>query len=105
MVRECYRSSCEKDATSRAKETVSLLTATIKPDLEDSNMRFCFRVVSPEKTYCLQAESQTARGFETILALHFDACLSQASRYQRQTSCTATTMCADISVEPFQITR
>ena len=51
----------DKDAMSRAKETVNLLTATIKPDLEDSNMRFCFRVVSPEKTYCLQAESQAER--------------------------------------------
>ena len=52
-----------------AKETVRLLTATIKPDLEDApNMRFCFRVVSPEKTYCLQAESQTdrARWMEAI---------------------------------------
>ena len=52
-----------------AKETVRLLTATIKPDLEDApNMRFCFRVVSPEKTYCLQAESQAdrARWMEAI---------------------------------------
>ena len=55
----------------RAKETVSLLTATIKPDLEDApNMRFCFRVVSPGKTYFLQAESQgdRARWMEAITA-------------------------------------
>ena len=48
----------DKDVSSAgaAKETVRLLTATIKPDLEDSpNMRFCFRVVSPHKVYCLQA--------------------------------------------------
>lgn len=58
----------DRDASSQPKETVSLLTATIKPDLEDSNMRFCFRVVSPEKTYCLQAESQAdrARWMEAI---------------------------------------
>lgn len=58
-------------ALSRAKDTVSLLTATIKPDLEDSpNLRFCFRVVSPGKTYCLQAESDAdrARWMEAITA-------------------------------------
>ena len=52
-----------------AKETVRLLTATIKPDLEDSpNMRFCFRVVSPEREYCLQEENQAdrARWMEAI---------------------------------------
>ena len=56
---------------SRAKDTVSLLTATIKPDLEDAPaMRFCFRVVSPGKTYCLQAESEAdrARWMEAITA-------------------------------------
>ena len=58
-------------ALSRAKDTVSLLTATIKPDLEDAPaMRFCFRVVSPGKTYCLQAESEAdrARWMEAITA-------------------------------------
>jgi len=40
------------------KETVSLLTATIKPELDDgSNARFAFRIVSPAKTYYLRAES------------------------------------------------
>lgn len=40
------------------KETVSLLTATIKPELDDgSNARFAFRIVSPERTYYLRAES------------------------------------------------
>ena len=51
------------------RETVRLLTATIKPDLEDSpNMRFCFRVVSPEREYRLQAENQAdrARWMEAI---------------------------------------
>ena len=37
-----------------------MLTATIKPDLDDgSDIRFAFRVVSPEKTYFLRAESAT----------------------------------------------
>jgi len=56
---------------SRAKDTVSLLTATIKIDLEDApNLRFCFRVVSPGKTYALQAESETdrSRWMEAITA-------------------------------------
>ena len=56
---------------SRAKDTVSLLTATIKRDLDDApNLRFCFRVVSPGKTYCLQAESEhdRARWMEAITA-------------------------------------
>ena len=67
------RDSGERPASalSRAKDTVSLLTATIKPDLEDAPaMRFCFRVVSPGKTYCLQAESEAdrARWMEAITA-------------------------------------
>ena len=44
------------------RETVSLLTATIKPDLDDdSNARFAFRIVSPEKTYYLRCESNAER--------------------------------------------
>lgn len=40
-----------------ARHTVNLLTSTIKLDTEQSDMRFCFRVISPAKTYTLQAES------------------------------------------------
>ena len=57
-----YRDKDGSSGFGAAKETVRLLTATIKPDLEDSpNMRFCFRVVSPEREYCLQAENQADR--------------------------------------------
>ena len=54
-LRDRFVSSSEAN---EIKETVSLLTATIKPELDDgSNARFAFRIVSPEKTYYLRAES------------------------------------------------
>eukprot|EP00854_Cymbomonas_tetramitiformis_P024854 gene24854-30288_t len=56
-----YRSSKDnKILLSRADKTeqqatVNLLTSTIKMDIaEDPGLRFCFRIVSPEKTYSLQ---------------------------------------------------
>ena len=33
---------------------MNLLTSTTKPDAEDPTLRYCFRVVSPEKEYTLQ---------------------------------------------------
>jgi Arf-GAP/coiled-coil/ANK repeat/PH domain-containing protein len=43
-------------------ETVELLTSTVKMDAEgDENLRFCFRIVSPMRTYTLQAESDAER--------------------------------------------
>lgn len=41
----------------KPQNTVNLLTSTTKPDAEDPAMRYCFRVVSPEKEYTLQAEN------------------------------------------------
>ncbi|XP_010250532.1 PREDICTED: ADP-ribosylation factor GTPase-activating protein AGD3-like isoform X2 [Nelumbo nucifera] len=40
-----------------AHHTVNLLTSTIKVDADQSDLRFCFRIISPTKTYTLQAES------------------------------------------------
>ena len=34
--------------------TVKLLTSTIKSGAEEEGLRYCFRVVSPEKVYLLQ---------------------------------------------------
>ena len=34
--------------------TVNLLTATIKLDAEQTDLRFCFRIISPSKNYSLQ---------------------------------------------------
>uniref|UniRef100_A0A7N0TND8 ADP-ribosylation factor GTPase-activating protein AGD3 n=1 Tax=Kalanchoe fedtschenkoi TaxID=63787 RepID=A0A7N0TND8_KALFE len=45
------------DDKSVARHTVNLLTSTIKVDAEQSDLRFCFRIISPTKTYTLQAES------------------------------------------------
>ncbi|KAG8048099.1 hypothetical protein GUJ93_ZPchr0008g13791 [Zizania palustris] len=45
------------DEKSVAQHTVNLLTSTIKVDAEQSDLRFCFRIISPTKIYTLQAES------------------------------------------------
>lgn len=37
-----------------ARHTVNLLTSTIKRDAEQSDLRFCFRIISPTKIYTLQ---------------------------------------------------
>ncbi|XVF03031.1 hypothetical protein REPUB_Repub04eG0225500 [Reevesia pubescens] len=41
--------------------TVDLRTSTIKMDTEDSDLRLCFRIISPLKTYTLQAENGADR--------------------------------------------
>lgn len=41
--------------------TVDLQTSTIKIDAEDSDLRLCFRIISPSKTYTLQAENTADR--------------------------------------------
>ncbi|XP_014631299.2 ADP-ribosylation factor GTPase-activating protein AGD1 isoform X5 [Glycine max] len=45
------------DERSVARHTVSLLTSTIKVDADQSDLRFCFRIISPSKNYTLQAEN------------------------------------------------
>ncbi|KAK4488931.1 hypothetical protein RD792_004721 [Penstemon davidsonii] len=45
------------DEKSVARHTVNLVTSTIKVDAEQSDLRFCFRIISPMKNYTLQAES------------------------------------------------
>lgn len=41
-----------------ARHTVNLLTATIKADADQSDLRFCFRIISPTKSYTLQRAQQ-----------------------------------------------
>ncbi|KAM7484801.1 hypothetical protein LguiA_000810 [Lonicera macranthoides] len=41
--------------------TVDLHTSTIKIDAEDTDLRLCFRIISPSKTYTLQAENEADR--------------------------------------------
>ncbi|XP_027920050.1 ADP-ribosylation factor GTPase-activating protein AGD1-like [Vigna unguiculata] len=45
------------DERSIARHTVNLLTSTIKIDADQSDLRFCFRIISPTKNYTLQAEN------------------------------------------------
>ncbi|CAN8256482.1 unnamed protein product [Cochlearia groenlandica] len=45
------------DEKSVARHTVNLLTSTIKVDADQSDLRFCFRIISPTKNCTLQAES------------------------------------------------
>ncbi|XP_022878196.1 ADP-ribosylation factor GTPase-activating protein AGD3-like isoform X1 [Olea europaea var. sylvestris] len=45
------------DEKSVAHNTVNLLTSTIKVNADQSDLRFCFRIISPTKNYTLQAES------------------------------------------------
>ncbi|PSR89416.1 ADP-ribosylation factor GTPase-activating protein [Actinidia chinensis var. chinensis] len=45
------------DEKAVARHTVNLLTSTIKIDADQSDLRFCFRIISPTKNYTLQAES------------------------------------------------
>ncbi|KAL2543439.1 ADP-ribosylation factor GTPase-activating protein AGD3 [Abeliophyllum distichum] len=45
------------DEKSVAHHTVDLLTSTIKVDTDQSDLRFCFQIISPTKNYTLQAES------------------------------------------------
>ncbi|CAL9053670.1 unnamed protein product [Musa banksii] len=45
------------DDKSVARHTVNLLTSTIKVDADQSDLRFCFRIISPTRNYTLQAES------------------------------------------------
>ncbi|KAG6781350.1 hypothetical protein POTOM_014247 [Populus tomentosa] len=42
------------DEKSVAHHTVNLLTSTIKVDADQSDLRFCFRIISPTKNYTLQ---------------------------------------------------
>lgn len=37
-----------------ARHTVNLLTSTIKVDADQTDLRFCFRIISPTKVYTLQ---------------------------------------------------
>ncbi|KAJ3681294.1 hypothetical protein LUZ60_015783 [Juncus effusus] len=45
------------DEKAVARHTVNLLTSTIKVDADQSDLRFCFRIISPSKNYTLQAEN------------------------------------------------
>jgi hypothetical protein len=54
-----------QDDKTIAHHTVNLLTSTIKIDAEQSDLRFCFRIISPSKNYTLQV---------LILVVYMDIC-------------------------------
>ncbi|KAL2329101.1 hypothetical protein Fmac_022528 [Flemingia macrophylla] len=41
--------------------SIDLCTSMIKMDAEDTDLRLCFRIISPSKTYTLQAENEADR--------------------------------------------
>nr|XP_010319362.1 ADP-ribosylation factor GTPase-activating protein AGD2-like isoform X1 [Solanum lycopersicum] len=55
-----YRSSSAGEENLGCR-TVDLHTSTIKLDAEDTDLRLCFRIISPLKSYTLQAESEAER--------------------------------------------
>ncbi|KAH9771454.1 ADP-ribosylation factor GTPase-activating protein AGD4 [Citrus sinensis] len=55
-----YRSSSFNEESLNCR-TVDLRTSAIKMDGEDTDLRLCFRIISPVKTYTLQAETEADR--------------------------------------------
>ncbi|XP_031371963.1 ADP-ribosylation factor GTPase-activating protein AGD1-like [Punica granatum] len=45
------------DEKSGPHHTVNLMTSAIKIDADETDLRFCFRIISPSKSYALQAEN------------------------------------------------
>ncbi|KAH7516809.1 hypothetical protein FEM48_Zijuj10G0174100 [Ziziphus jujuba var. spinosa] len=56
------------DEKSVARHTVNLLTSTIKVDADQSDLRFCFRIISPTKNYTLQVRLSVACSFGLVQA-------------------------------------
>ncbi|KAA3482816.1 ADP-ribosylation factor GTPase-activating protein AGD3-like [Gossypium australe] len=68
------------DEKSVAHHTVNLLTSTIKVDADQSDLRFCFRIISPTKNYTLQAKLHLCRIRDIIwklTAIMLFLCLSE----------------------------
>ncbi|RXH79971.1 hypothetical protein DVH24_041118 [Malus domestica] len=57
------------DEKSVAHHTVNLLTSTIKVDADQSDLRFCFRIISPTKNYTLQVRFSVAGPLQAESAL------------------------------------
>ncbi|KAL1324384.1 hypothetical protein HN51_034550 [Arachis hypogaea] len=75
--------------------SIDLCTSSIKMDAEDTDLRLCFRIISPSKTYTLQAENEADRmdwvnkitGAVTSL---FNSHFLQQPRYDRENRNSAT---------------
>ncbi|KAL6291516.1 hypothetical protein ACE6H2_009026 [Prunus campanulata] len=55
-----------------AARIVDMSTSTIKVDAEDTDLRLCFRIISPLKTYTLQYPGQHSSDRP-----HFPSCFGQ----------------------------
>lgn len=64
------------------QNTVQLLTSTIKAGADEEGLRYCFRVVSPEKVYLLQVSWLTYKSSMKCTARH-DYALTPAMHYSR----------------------
>lgn len=51
--------------------TIDLRISTIKMDAEDTDLRLCFRIISPLKTYTLQVTLIGNEVFFPLFSLHF----------------------------------
>ncbi|VFQ99310.1 unnamed protein product [Cuscuta campestris] len=56
-----YQKSSSHGEESLGFHAVDLRTSIIKVDAEDTDLRLCFRIISPSKTYTLQAENEADR--------------------------------------------
>ncbi len=57
--------------------TVALITSTVKLDDDDGLLKFCFRLISPEATYTLQAKSDAERqGWVETIQVRGVVCLA-----------------------------
>ncbi|CAM6116727.1 unnamed protein product [Calypogeia fissa] len=79
------------DEKTIAHHTVNLLTSTIKMDAEQTDLRFCFRIISPLKSYTLQAENALDRmdWIDKITAVIASLLNSQITEDRPMTSCSS----------------
>ncbi|MCD7451810.1 ankyrin repeat and PH [Datura stramonium] len=52
-----------------ARHTVNLLTSTIKADADQSDLRFCFRIISPTKNYLCRSFIRPSKSSVHILSM------------------------------------
>lgn len=60
--RSRHRKSSSIGEDTLGSRTVDLHTSTIKIDAEDTDLRLCFRIISPAKTYTLQVKRLMGKG-------------------------------------------
>ncbi|KAB1207696.1 ADP-ribosylation factor GTPase-activating protein AGD3 [Morella rubra] len=69
-----YHGGGVHDEKSVAHHTVNLLTSTIKVDADQSDLRFCFRIISPTKNYTLQCTESAMDQMDWIEKITYWCC-------------------------------